>query len=544
MTGWLAIAAVVFVALIGVRAFGELGRPTTGARPSASAGAVVPASPGTTAPTPSIDPGAYLDPFPRPAPELRLTGPDGQPMSLADQRGRPVLVFFGYTHCPDVCPVTVGAVGEAIDAYDDDAKAIFVSVDPERDTIAWLAEFVKYMPAGFTAVTGTAPEVRAAADAWGVRYAKVDEGDPTNYAMSHTADVFIVDAAGDYRGRFPFGTPATTMTAVLREVAATTATPTVTLAPGTASPTPDASTSASPTPTATSGTEASAAPSQTTNVLVPEVISTSIWAGGDSPVILALSDGSGARINDPSLMVEVQVLDAGGRALGSPVVAPAVQPIGLTEVSYVPTINLPTPGLWHLTITATRGDGSRLKGEFDVRARDPGGTAALGAPAPTARTPVAADFAGDLTWVTTDPLPDPRLSSTSTVDALAAGKPFVLVIDSVSFRITPICGKAVTMARNFLDRWTTTPFIHLEPFEYDVITSEPVLPDPRGRPTLNEPATAWGLGTSPWSPGSIPWLFVVDGDGIVRAKYQGVMGTADVDVILTLIANGGWARAN
>ena len=187
---------------------------------------------------------------------------------------------------------------------------------------------------------------------------------------------------------------------------------------------------------------------------------------------------------------------------------------------------------------ATYPDGAVRRGVADVTALDPGGTAALGAPAPTIRTPTAADFGGDLTWVTTDPLPDPRLSATSTVDALADGKPFVLVVDSVRFRVTPVCGRAVVMAKQLLDRWRTVPFIHHEPYRFSVVTTEPVLEGSLTDPRLTDVAEAWGVGSAPWGVASMPWIFVVDGDGNVRAKYQGVMGTADVDVMLSLLTQG------
>ncbi len=432
-------------------------------------------------------------------------------------RGTPVLVFFGYTHCPDVCPVTIGAVGEAIAASGGDAKAIFVSVDPERDTIPWLGEFVKYMPSGFTAATGTPAEVRATADAWGVRYARVEEADPANYSMSHTADVFVIDGAGQFRARLPFGTEVPTMTAVLREVAATTVTPTATL-PRRLSPSPIASTA--------------------TASLLPEVISSSVWSGGASPVIFVLND-AGGQIDDPALTVTAQLVASDGSAVGAPATATAVQPIGISDVSFVATLDIPSPGSWTVQVTASDAAGVSRQGAMDVTALDPGGTAALGAPAPTIRTPTAADFGGDLTWVTTDPLPDPRMSATSTVDALAAGTPFVLVVDSVQFRVTPACGKAVVMAKRLLDRWRDVPFIHHEPYRYTVITTEPVLEGTLEAPVLTEPAAAWGVGADPWGVGSMPWIFIVDGDGIVRAKYQGVMGSADVDVLLSLLASEG-----
>jgi protein SCO1/2 len=490
-----------------------------GGAPGRGAAADPGASTTTPSPAASVDVNAYLEPVVTAAPPLELTGPDGQSMSLADFGGAPVLVFFGYTHCPDVCPATIGTVGLAIDEYGEGTTAVFVSVDPERDTLPWLAEFVRFMPDGFTAVTGTAAEVRATADAWGVRYARVETDDPEAYSMSHTADVFVVDGAGQLRARFPFGTEAETMVAVLREVAATTVTPS-------AAPSPSvAPTAAAPSPAPVAG-------------LTIEVVSSSVWAGGASPVILALHDAAG-RINDPTLAVTVEVLAADGTPVGAPTPAVAVQPPGIADVSHVATVDVPSPGAWQLAVSVTGADGVARTGTTGIVALDPGGTAALGAPAPTVDTPTAADFGGDLTWVTTDPGPDPRLSATSTGDALAAGRPFVLVVDSYSFKVTPACGKAVVMAKQLVHRWTDVPFIHHEPYRYTVVTTEPVLEGSLTDPRLTDAAEAWGTGSQPWGVGSMPWIFVVDGNGIVRAKYQGVMGSADVDVLLSLLDQEG-----
>lgn len=522
-----AVLGVVMVVLMLVRLLADAAGPAgVGAEPSAGApaggAAASPAAPSDAlTPAATVDLAAFLEPVVGPAPTLELTGPNGLPASLAALRGVPVLVFFGYTHCPDVCPATIGAVGQAIDAYGKDARAVFVSVDPERDTIPWLAEFVRFMPTGFTAITGTPAEVKATADDWGVRYAKVEEADPAAYSMSHTADVFLVDAAGQLRARFPFGTEPETMTAVLRDVAATT--------PGTA----PSSAAPSPAPTTAPGTAPTAID------LWPRVVSSSVWAGGASPVILSLFDGAGKRVDDPGLSVTAQLLDANGVPVGPPVAATGVTPEGDTAISYVPTLDIPTPGRWQAAIAAVGTDGTTRNGIAVINALDPGGSASLGQPAPTVHTPTAADFGGDLTWVTTDAVPDPRLSATSTTDALAAGEPFVLVVDSVQFKVTPACGKAVLLAKRLVDRWPETPFIHLEPYRYDVVTYEPVIEGSIADPRLTDPAEAWGVGEAPWGVGSMPWIFVVDGDGIVRAKYQGVLGSADVDVILSWLAQGG-----
>jgi cytochrome oxidase Cu insertion factor (SCO1/SenC/PrrC family) len=512
------VLAVVFVALVGVRILADAGAET-----ASGDGGAVPRDPSTTpaagASEPVTDPAAFLIPDPTPAPAIDLTGPDGAPLSLAAMRGDPVLVFFGYTHCPDVCPVTIGAVGEAIDAVPG-ARGVMVSVDPERDTVPWLAEFAKYLPDGFTAATGSPAAIRSTADAWGVRYAKVEGDDPDAYAMAHTADVFVVDGGGSLRARIPFGTPSDAIAATVREVAATTA-EAPTLSPASPAPAPTQSAPAAESVTA-------------------DIVSSSVWAGGDSPVILRLRDpATGAPIDDPALGVRVTLLDPTGQPVGEPVAAPVVQPRGISEVSFVPTLDIPAAGTWGLRLDVAGPGGVDRTGRLSLTALEPGGSAPLGVAAPTIRTPTAADVGGDLTAVTTDPLPDPRLSSTSTADALAAGRPFVLVVDSVRFRVTPVCGRAVVLAKGLVDRWTDVPFIHHEPYRYSVVTTEPVIEGSLEAPRLTEPADAWGVGAEPWGIDSMPWVFVVDGDGIVRAKYQGVMGSADIDVILSLLEAGG-----
>src|SRR5204862_5216823 len=102
-----------------------------------------------------------------------------------------------------------------------DVRAILVTVDPERDSQAWLKEYMGYLRPGFTALTGTAGQIRATADAWEVRYARVETGTPGVYSMSHTADVYLVDGDGTLRAQFPFGTPSASMIAVIRAVLGT-----------------------------------------------------------------------------------------------------------------------------------------------------------------------------------------------------------------------------------------------------------------------------------------------------------------------------------
>jgi protein SCO1/2 len=480
----------------------------------------------------------YLLPHPSAAPELTLTDADGERLSLGTLRGRPVMVFFGYTHCPDVCPTTLGEMVMAFADYGSGARALFVSIDPERDTVAWLGEYRRYLAPGIIPLTGSPAEIQAVADAWGARYARVEAGGG-DYAMSHTADVYVVDPSGLLRARLPFGTPAETMTAVLRRVApggARTAagggapsSPTATSVPtATGAPTPTPVPPGTPAPTSGSSVPAAAQ-------LEVEVRSTSVWAGGGSPVALALYQDD-ERLDDSTATVDVQVVALDGTIAKPPVRAEAVRPPGVPELSFVAALDLPTPGDWRLSVTATAA-GQRLAGIATVTARDPGTTAALGRPAPTAHTPTLDDVGGLARAITTDPLPDLRLYQRSTSDALADHQPFVLIVDSPRFKVSQECGRAVLLGRYLQDRWRDVAFIHLEPLRYTLVADTPHLDGTLEHPTLTDVAAAWGIGGAPWGPRSMPWVFVVDEDGIVRGKYVGVIGTEDVDVLLAMMVS-------
>ena len=260
-------------------------------------------------------------------------------------------------------------------------------------------------------------------------------------------------------------------------------------------------------------------------------------SGPASPAILVLT-GPDGRLADTDASVTVQLTTSDGAPRGTPVVAKTVRPPGVAEVFYVVSLDVPSPGWWGLAVTATSG-GQAMAGAGSLSALDPGTTVALGARAPDIATPTLVDVGGVALGVTTDPLPDLRLSEVSTATALAAGKPFVLIIDSARFKVTPACGKALGLAKFMVDRWPAVTFIHLEPFKYDVVTDTPVLEGSLSAPTLIPAADAWGIGGSPWGAGSMPWAFVVDGHGIIRAKYQGVIGSNDLDVIIALVAAGG-----
>ena len=141
----------------------------------------------------------------RPEPPLQLTDQDGHPFDIASLKGTPVFVYFGYTHCPDVCPTTLADLRAAIQTANLPAKVVFVTVDPARDNAAWIKSYLDAYKAGFIGLTGTADQIATAAAAWGVQYHAEPADSSGDYAMDHTSDVFLVDGNGMLRNHIFFG---------------------------------------------------------------------------------------------------------------------------------------------------------------------------------------------------------------------------------------------------------------------------------------------------------------------------------------------------
>ena len=141
--------------------------------------------------------------------DFNLPDADGQRRTLADFKGKVVVVFFGFTQCPDVCPTTLlelAAVKKALGADGARVQGIFITVDPERDTPALLKAYVNNFGADFVALRGTPEETLATAKAFKVFYAKVPGSKPDNYTVDHTAASYVFDAQGRVRLFTRYGT--------------------------------------------------------------------------------------------------------------------------------------------------------------------------------------------------------------------------------------------------------------------------------------------------------------------------------------------------
>lgn len=156
-----------------------------------------------------------------PAADFTLTDQDGRPFRLADRRGRPAVLFFGYTHCPDICPTTLSAWAQVEKQLGDaagDVTFAFVTVDPERDTPERLARHIRVFSRRFTGLTGTREELRKVYDAYGVepRKVEVSEG-ASGYLVDHPTAMVLLDRSGRVARRMNYASyPAEIADAVRR----------------------------------------------------------------------------------------------------------------------------------------------------------------------------------------------------------------------------------------------------------------------------------------------------------------------------------------
>lgn len=148
-----------------------------------------------------------------------LQSADG-PVDTRALRGKVVLLYFGYTKCPDVCPASMSVNAQALNALDAEARkktaVLLVSLDPERDTLPVLRQYASFFHPNMVGVTGTPAEVDAAARAYGVGYVKQKPDADGNYAVDHSAQTFVLDPDGRLVEILQLGTTAEKTVAAIR----------------------------------------------------------------------------------------------------------------------------------------------------------------------------------------------------------------------------------------------------------------------------------------------------------------------------------------
>jgi protein SCO1/2 len=148
---------------------------------------------------------------PNTAPDFELMATDGHRFRLGEQRGQIVLMFFGYTSCPDVCPTTLAEANQILRGLENDADQVtflFITVDPERDTPEVLSNYVAAFHPAIVGLTGAPNELGAVYQDYGILAEKEElSGSAVGYVINHTARIFLVDAQGRLRLSYAFGTP-------------------------------------------------------------------------------------------------------------------------------------------------------------------------------------------------------------------------------------------------------------------------------------------------------------------------------------------------
>ena len=154
----------------------------------------------------------------------------GGPFSLTDHTGRQVteqdylgaftLVFFGYTFCPDVCPTELGDIALALDELGTDSVAVtpvMITLDPERDTPAVLAEYVPLFHERLVGLTGTPEQIKQVADNYRIFYKRVDDPNYTYYLMDHSSFTYLLDPQGNVAALLRYGTSPEEMASIIRK---------------------------------------------------------------------------------------------------------------------------------------------------------------------------------------------------------------------------------------------------------------------------------------------------------------------------------------
>lgn len=164
-------------------------------------------------------PRGMVDPV-RNAPEIRLTTTEGAAFRLSQHRGEVVVIVFGYTLCPDVCPVTLARLAQLrarLAGAAEQLRVVFVTLDPERDTTARVHAYVRAFDPAFVGLTGTPKALAEVRDAYGVVAGRRGPAG-TGYVVDHSTFVFVVDRTGQLRFMFPAGASAEDMIQVIAAV--------------------------------------------------------------------------------------------------------------------------------------------------------------------------------------------------------------------------------------------------------------------------------------------------------------------------------------
>lgn len=164
--------------------------------------------------------GVLIDP-PAHAAEINLVDQRGNPFSLAQQRGKAVLIFFGYTNCPDICPSTLALfkqIQQKLGPVAPQVAFVFLTIDPERDTPARVKQYLAGFDPSFIGLSGDLSALEQVWKSYGVFREKKEVGSAAGYLMDHSTRIYLIDPQGNWRLNYPFGMAAEEIAADLKHL--------------------------------------------------------------------------------------------------------------------------------------------------------------------------------------------------------------------------------------------------------------------------------------------------------------------------------------
>lgn len=155
--------------------------------------------------------------------DFQLRAEDGSYWSTQKARGKVIVVTFGYSFCPDICPTalaTIAAAMQELGAESDQVQPLFISLDPDRDTPEKLARYARWFHPRMIGLSGTPQELGQVAEHYRVRYSFVGKGQKEHYTLNHSANLYLIDAEGRLSGMLPYGLPPDALVRAIRPLLA------------------------------------------------------------------------------------------------------------------------------------------------------------------------------------------------------------------------------------------------------------------------------------------------------------------------------------
>jgi hypothetical protein len=285
------------------------------------------------------------------------------------------------------------------------------------------------------------------------------------------------------------------------------------------------------------GSNAGASPSGSVLVIgsgslagvVPVVANNTMTVCTDRLLFLLLDQQKNVPVSSPSTAVKVAVAPASGGTTPAPESATFVWGIPNQRGYYFAPVSFPKGGDYHATFTITPSGTAPTTATVDLSVGDAAITAAVGSKAPSVKTPTLSDVGGDIKQVSTDTSPDPRFYQQSEDAALAAHRPFALLLATPAFCTSGLCGPTLDRVKAMVDAYPTVTFINVEPYKMQFTDGrlQPVL-DANGGLQANAVSDAFGITAE-------PWLFTVDRNGVIRGSLEAVMSDEELKTALDAI---------